>query len=204
MDHVWQEDVGFRRAACLNEGVRRSEGEPLLIFTDSDCIPPATFVERHLAAHEPWSFHAGGVVMLSEEVSARLTEADVDAGRHEGLATAADRRDLRRRAWKSRIGLLLRRRNRPKAYGANLALDRGLFEALNGYDERFDRYGFEDSDLRDRAVRLRPRTRVQVLHGKNDVFHLWHPRASGRKEGAREYYERERPVRCEAGLLPPP
>jgi glycosyltransferase involved in cell wall biosynthesis len=203
VDHVWQEDLGYRRAAVLNEGVRRSEGEPLLIFTDADCIPPATFVERHLARHEPFSFHVGGVVMLSEQASAGLTEDDVDAGRHEALATLADRWDLAWRAWKSRVGLLLHRPRRPKVFGANLALDRGLFEALNGFDERFDSYGFEDSDLRDRAVRLRPSTRMKVLHGRNDVFHLWHPRAPGRREAVRAYYDRERPVRCERGLLRP-
>ena len=36
----------------------------------------------------------------------------------------------------------------------NFAMDRGLFEALNGFDERFVGWGYEDSDLRDRAMRL--------------------------------------------------
>jgi GT2 family glycosyltransferase len=201
VEHVWQEDLGYRRAAVLNEGVRRSGGEPLLVFTDADCIPAATFVERHLAVHEPFSFQVGGVVMLREAESAALTEADVDAGRYEGLRRAADRFDLARRRWKSRLGLLLRRPNRPKVFGANLAIDRGLFEALNGFDERFDSYGLEDSDLRDRAMRLRPRTRPKVLHGRNDVFHLWHPRPSGRREKALAYYGLVRPVRCERGLV---
>jgi hypothetical protein len=203
VDHVWHEDRGFRKASILNESVRRSAGEPLLVFADADCVPPAAFVERHLAAHAHRSFHVGGVVSLSEEASRALTEADVDAGRHETLATAADRRDLRRRAWKSRVGLWLRRPNRPKVFGANVAVDRGLFEELNGFDERFEAYGFEDSDLRDRVVRVRPRPTVRVLHGRNDVFHLWHPRPSGRKEASVAYYRSERPVRCEVGLARP-
>ncbi len=200
VDHVWQEDRGFRKARVLNEAVRRSAGEALLVFTDGDCIPPATFVERHLAAHGPRSFHVGGVAMLSEEASRSLTTDDVDAGRHEALLGPEHRRDLRRRAWKSRVGLWLRRPNRPKVFGANLALDRGLFEEVNGFDERFEGYGFEDSDLRDRVVRLRPRPPIRILHGKNDVLHLWHPRPKGRKEAVLAYYRTPRPIRCERGL----
>jgi hypothetical protein len=141
--------------------------------------------------------------MLSEAASAALTEADVDAGRHETLATARDRRDLRRRAWKSRLGLWFRHPHRPKVFGANLAVDRGLFEEVNGFDERFQGYGFEDSDLRDRVVRLRPRPPIRVLHGRNDVLHLWHPRPKGRKAASEPYYRSERPVRCEVGLVRP-
>jgi GT2 family glycosyltransferase len=204
VDHVHQEDDGFRKARIVNEAVRRGGGEELLIFTDSDCVPPAGLVERHLALHVPHSFAVGGVVFLSEEVSASLTEADIDAGRHETLATPADRRDLRHRARKSRWGMFFRRKNRPKVFGANLAVDARLFEAVNGFDEGFVAYGFEDDDLRDRMLRLRPRPAVRILHGKNDVFHLWHPRVVDRREPNRAYYRTSRPIVCEAGLRGPP
>lgn len=201
VEHVWIEDRGYRRAMVVNEAVRRGRGEALIVFTDSDCIPPADFVEKHLLAHESMSFQPGGVVFLSEAASIALTEADVDAGRHETLTTARDRRDLRHRARKSRWGMLLRRKNRPKVFGANLAVDAGLFELLNGFDERFVGYGFEDSDLRDRMMRLRPRPPVKILHGMNDVFHVWHERVKDRREPNRPYYRLERPVRCVEGLV---
>ncbi len=199
--HVWQEDRGFRKARILNEAVRRGDAEPLLIFSDADCVPPAAFVERHLAVHEPRSFQVGGVVRLARAESDALGEAEIDAGRHEGLVGPADRRDLRRRARKSRFGLWLGLRNRPKVLGGNLAVDRELFEALNGFDENFEGWGYEDSDLRDRAMRLRPRPPVKLLYGVNDVFHLW-PLATqpGGRENNRAYYETRRPVRCLRGL----
>ncbi|MFV1959197.1 MAG: glycosyltransferase [Planctomycetota bacterium] len=199
-EHVWHEDDGFRKTLILNEAVRRGKGEELLLFSDGDCIPPARFVEAHLAVHEPHSFHVGGAVRLDEETSARLTEEDVDAGRFETLITDRDRADLRRRARKSRWGTLLRRKNRPKVLGLNMAFDLGLFESLNGFDELFVGYGYEDSDLRDRAMRHRPRPRVEVLYGTMDVFHLWHPRRAGGREPNRAYYALRRPVRCERGL----
>jgi len=199
-EHVWQEDDGFRKTLILNEAVRRGRGEELLLFSDGDCIPPARFVETHLAVHESLSFHVGGAVRLNEATSVRLMEEDVDIGRFETMITERDRTDLRRRARKSRWGALLRRKNRPKVLGLNMAFDRGLFESLNGFDERFVGYGYEDSDLRDRAMRHRPRPRVKVLYGTMDVFHLWHPRRAGGREPNRAYYALRRPVRCAQGL----
>lgn len=204
VDHVRIENRGFRKARALNEAVRCSAGEPLLIFTDGDCVPPAHLVERHLDAHAERSFAVGGVVLLSEDASGGLTPADIDAGRHETLATPADLVDLRRRARKSRWGVRFHLGNRPKVFGANVAIDRALFDEINGFDEAFREYGFEDSDLRDRVMRTRPRPRVRVLHGSNDVFHLWHARPEGRREASRPYYSRARPVRCVAGLVQEP
>jgi glycosyltransferase involved in cell wall biosynthesis len=202
-EHCWQEDEGFRRARVQNEAARRGRGEDLLIFTDGDCIPPAHFVERHLTVHEPLSFQVAGAVRLTREVSESITEADVDSGRFESLMTPADRRALARRARKSRWGMLLRRKHRPKVLGLNLAVDRRLFEALNGFDEAFVGWGLEDSDLRDRAMRHRPRPRVKILYDGNDVFHLWHRRTGRSRSTNRAYYETPRPVRCELGLERP-
>lgn len=204
LDVVRQADDGFRKTRILNEAVRRSKGEPLLIFSDGDCIPPACFVERHLAVHAPRSFHVGGAYRLSREVTEALTEADVDAGVYEAFGTGADRRDLAHRRRKSLVGTFLRRRNRPKVLGLNFAVDRALLEEINGFDERFRSWGVgEDSDVRDRLMRCRPRPRVRVLYGENDVFHLWHPvRSEGGREKHRAYMKSARPVRAEEGLVP--
>lgn len=202
LTHVWQEDEGFRKTRILNEAVRQSEAAPLLIFSDGDCVPPADFVAAHIAAHEPYSFHVGGAYRLTREVSEGLSEDDIDAGRYEGLGTPADVRDLRRRRRKSRWGVLLRRKNRPKILGLNFAIDRQLFESLNGFDEVFASWGVgEDSDLRDRAMRHRPRAKVKNMYLANDVYHLWHPTGSGggRKQQW-DYYTSDRPIRCIRGL----
>ncbi len=199
-EHCWQEDDGFRKTLILNEAIRRAKGESLYLFSDGDCIPPAHFVERHLAAHEPLSFHVGGAVRLDEAVSAGLTLDDVDAGRFETLVNDEHRREIARLRRKSVWGVRLRKKRRPRILGLNMAFDRTLFEGLNGFDERFGGAGFEDSDLRDRAMRHVPRPRVKVLYGENDVFHLWHPRRPNANALYRKHRDDPRPWRCERGL----
>lgn len=198
--HVWHEDDGFRKCRILNEAVRQSPAAPLLIFSDGDCVPPAHFVARHLAVHAPMSFHVAGAYRLTREQSEAIDEAVVAAGAYEGLGSPANERELAKRRRKSIWGTRLRRRNRPKILGLNFAMDRGLFEALNGFDEAFADWGVgEDSDMRDRAMRLRPRPRVQVLYGTNDVYHLWHP-VSKDLSRSRARRQLARPIRCEQGL----
>src|SRR4051812_28951589 len=38
VQHVWQENKGFRKCRILNEGLRKSRGE-ICIFLDGDCVP---------------------------------------------------------------------------------------------------------------------------------------------------------------------
>ncbi len=204
VEHVWWEKQGFRRAGILNECVRRSEGEPLLVFTDGDCVPPAGFLAGHVAVHGPRTFAVGGAVKLNRHVTARLTEADVDAGLPERLGSWWDRWDLRRKAWKSRIGIWRKHPRRPKVVGLNIGIDRALFEEVNGYDENFVGYGLEDSDLRDRVMATTPRPAVRVLYGRNDTVHLWHlPATTARKRLNAPYYRTDRPTRCVQGLVRP-
>ena len=198
--HVWHEDLGFRKTRILNDAVRQSPAARLLIFSDGDCIPPAHFVARHLEAHEAMSFHVAGAFRLNRETSESISEADVDAGRYEGRGRAKNYRELRKKARQSRWGTLVGRRNRPKILGLNMAFDRALLEALNGFDEAFEDWGVgEDSDMRDRAMRLRPKPRLKVLYTKADVYHLWHP-DSKNLSASRRRRALDRPVRCVQGL----
>ena len=204
-EHVHHEDRGFRKTRILNEAVRRAQGEALYVFSDGDCIPPAHFVAEHIEATGARTLAVGGAIRLTQSASEGLGEEAIDTGRYEALGSAADHRDLRRRRRKSTLGMWLRRKNRPKILGLNMGFSRDLFEALNGFDERFQSWGVgEDSDMRDRAMRMRPRPRVSLLYGRCDVFHLWHPRSAGSIATSRAYQATSRPVRCVDGLVPPP
>lgn len=60
-EHVWHEDLGWRKNMIMNEAVRGAGDETLLIFSDGDCIPPAqarigksSARKRERVAGAPW------------------------------------------------------------------------------------------------------------------------------------------------------
>lgn len=200
--HSWWEHTDYRRAGVLNKAVRESKAESLLLFTDGDCVPPADHLARHLAVHGPRTLHSGGGIPLEQAETEALTVDDIAAGRHEALPSAAVRREMRRRTWRTRWKTWLHKPGHPRVIGLNFAVDRALFEEVNGYDEAFVGWGHEDHDIRDRLMRTRPRPRVRYLWGTADTIHLWHPATPDRKEKRNAaYYRSERPVRCVAGLV---
>jgi len=205
--HVWQENRGYRRAKIANAAVRASEGS-ILLLSDGDCIPHRNFVGVHAERCPAGGFCAGGYVRLSAEYCRTLDRSKVLAGEYEGQMTASDRRRFRLIHWKSLLGILLGSPRMPKVYGCNLSVDRDVYYAVNGYDENFDGFGREDSDLRNRLRRYG--ARPVSLWGKAWVYHVddvIDPKVRQRRiprGDASAYYGRpDVPVRCVNGLVKP-
>jgi glycosyltransferase involved in cell wall biosynthesis len=208
LKHVWQENKGFRRARITNEGARAAEGRILLV-SDGDCVPHRDFVKAHAEACAPGAFCAGGYVRLDAERSLALTRENVAAGAYEAACTPAELRRFRWTHWRNRWALLFGHPRKPKVYGCNLSVDRSAFEAVNGFDENFDGFGKEDSDLRNRlrASGARPVS----LWGKAWVYHVEDvvdPRCRERRIPRGDpypYYGRpDVPFRCANGLVKAP
>lgn len=203
--HVWQENKGYRRARIANEAVRVSEGE-ILLLSDGDCIPHRDFVGVHARFGGPGRFCTGGYVRLGPEYCRTMTRENVEAGDYERQMTGSDARRFRWQHWKNRFKLFFGSLKAPKVYGCNISVGRDAYVAVNGYDENFDGFGKEDSDLRNR---LRRHGAAAVsLWGKAWVYHVddaIDPKIRERRIPRRknpEYYHRPRiPVACENGLV---
>ena len=46
IQHLWQEDLGFRKTTILNQAIKRARGD-YLVFLDGDCITQPDFVALH-------------------------------------------------------------------------------------------------------------------------------------------------------------
>ncbi len=105
--------------------------------------------------------------MMTESQSAeRLARLDARQARYE--------RGLRLRRWlPAWTGLV--KPHKPKLLGGHHAVRVATLRAINGYDERFEGYGFDDDDLSRRIHALRPTPKVVI--GVRDIMavHLWHP-----------------------------
>ena len=76
LQHMWQEDKGFRAARARNLAVAASKGN-YLIFLDGDCIPFPEFVSTHQWLAEQGWFISGNRMHLSEKFTAKVLTSDL-------------------------------------------------------------------------------------------------------------------------------
>lgn len=179
LKHVWHEDKGFRAAAIRNRAAAQASGD-YLIFVDGDCIPFPDFLLRHRDLAEPGKSVAGNRVLLSEPYTQALL-ASLDPIAPASWSPLAWLRGWVRNDVNKALGWLrlplgsLRDRKAQKwtlYRTCNVGVWAHDFHALDGMDEAFSGWGYEDSDF---AVRLL-RHGVRIKDGRFavPVLHLWH------------------------------
>lgn len=178
LEHIWQEDRGFRAGEARNRAVLAARGD-YCIFLDGDCIPRPDFVAVHRALAEPGWFVTGNRVLMSRELTERILAQASEVERSSLSAFTA----LRRHRKINRLAPLLSlplgplRKLRPHAWrgarSCNLAVWRRDFDAVDGFDASYSGWGLEDSDLLIRL--LRAGIRRKDGNFATGVLHLWHP-----------------------------
>ena len=177
LSHVWQEDAGFRAGAARNRATARARGD-YLIYLDGDCLVPHHFVRAHRALAEPGWCVTGGRVLLSEAFTRDSLSAQTSV-EDWGItdATIAAIRGKVNRAFSLPwlpLGPLrkLGSRRWQRLRGCNFSLFRTNIEHINGFDECFEGWGFEDSDFAARLIE----SGVRLKNGRlaTNVYHLWH------------------------------
>lgn len=184
--HVWHEDKGFRLSAIRNLAAKQARGD-YLVFIDGDCVPRLDFVTRHRALAEPGWMVAGNRLLLSESFTRAVLERRLPIHRWDW----SDWWRIRRAGGLNRMGPLLRvplgplrklgGRRWQRVRGCNMGIWKADLLAVNGFDETFEGWGYEDSDI---AVRL-----VNAGRGLKKgayacgLLHLWHKENDRRQEG---------------------
>jgi glycosyltransferase involved in cell wall biosynthesis len=186
--HVWQADEGFRAAMARNRGTLAAHGE-YIVFLDGDCIPQRDFIQRHRALSQPGCLVSGSRILMSERLTRRVLEEHIDLG---GVPPAT------RLGWRLRgdlnktlqpLGLRWPDLGRSsgkfkwrRIKSCNLGVWRSDLDKVNGFDESFVGWGYEDSDL---VLRL---FHAGVLRKDGafatEVFHLWHREARRDQEAS--------------------
>ncbi len=194
---VRQEKDGYRLAAARNLALREITGD-YVVFLDCDIVLLPDGLATHLALSGADRVLAGNRALLGEAESKRLfgmggegpSGADFEAAwaaADKGEAEAAERlfeKHARLRRWH------LARPHKPKIIGCHFSAPAEAVRRVNGFDENFVGWGYEDDDFARRLywAGVRP---VSVI-GKARAVHLWHPSLAPR-EGGRH---RDRPNRA--------
>ncbi len=180
--HLWQEDQGFRKCRILNQALKKAQGE-IVIFLDGDCVPHDDFVKDHVDFCEEGVYLAGRRVELGEKLSNSLSPKDVDRGFffRPNLKLFWDclrgqsqffHRSLRVTAPWLRKWLKLNRIDDMK--GCNYSVSREALIRINGFDEDYEGYGREDTDVELRLQNLG--LKLKSAKGIALQYHIWHPR----------------------------
>jgi glycosyltransferase involved in cell wall biosynthesis len=184
--HVWQEDRGFRAGAARNRAAAQSRGD-YLIFLDGDCVPRPDWTTQHRTLAEPGWMVAGNRILLSPSFTQEVlaTGAPIHAWNfeqwQEAAASGAINRTLPLRSLA--IGPLrkLAARRWQRVRTCNLGVWARDFGRVNGFDEAFEGWGYEDSDLAVRLLNAGVRRKEGAL--ATGVLHLWHRENDRAREG---------------------
>jgi glycosyltransferase involved in cell wall biosynthesis len=207
--YSWQQDLGYRKTKILNEAIRKARGD-YLIFIDGDCVPHKDFIKNHLTYRQKGYYLAGRRVDLGPEFSARITPEMVLSGdlnrMNLGLLLSVLRKDSTyfHRSIPVYNPLLRRVFKMEKVddmKGCNFSVDRDAVMKVNGFDEDYEGYAREDTDLELRLQFLG--LKIKSLKGLAIQYHVWHGRlqeSEGNKLKLRTLVNDSNPI-CKNGIV---
>lgn len=151
----------FNRAQARNHAFAKSTGD-ILVVADADAAINAGQIEAALevAAAGEWLFPYDVYWNLNEHATDLLL--DNPGGSLPAAASAKDLADPPAGFFDHRL---------TDSVGGCYVMPRGAWVAAGGYDERFDRWGYEDRAW-ESAVDVMWRPHLRLPGG---LFHLWHP-----------------------------
>lgn len=181
--HIWQEDNGFRAARIKNKALAVAQGD-YIIFLDGDCVPRVDFIQNQYELAERSYCCVGHRILLNQDFSERVLEEQANIYEWNNWQWALKFLTKNTNTILPYTNLpIYRYFNKFKwqgAKGCNLAVWYDDLIKVNGWDEKFIGWGYEDSDL---IIRLM-RSEIKRKSGKfkTTVAHLWHMQHSRAKE----------------------
>jgi len=171
--HIWHNDNGFRLSAIRNRAIIESKTS-YLIITDGDCIPLPNMIAAHRKNATMGSFVTGGRLLLSQQLSNQL--------RHQAWAIHLESKfTLIKRVLKGEINRItpiispvFLGNSTTQSHGirgCHLAFWRNDLIRVGGFDEIYQGWGREDSDIAARLFHLGiTRKNLRGI----PLLHLWH------------------------------
>jgi GT2 family glycosyltransferase len=203
--HLWQEDLGYRRALALNKAIASSTSD-YIIMTDNDCIPAKYFIADYRQVLRSDTMFFGRRVDLYESASTLLRTQNACLEQLESpswLLVQMVRKGLKRPEMGIRFPkalIAIWNKKRRGAIGANLAVPRKALMEVNGFDSDYEGYGMEETDLVWRLNKLGLKT--QTVLGRCALFHLYHiEKQQGSEAGQMfEHKKKQNLTRCLNGI----
>lgn len=169
--HIWQPDEGFKLAQIRNKAVAASDCD-YVIQIDGDLILHHSFIKDHIAVARTGHFVAGSRVILNKSLSDQLlAEKKINVGLFQkGVSNVLN--GLHFPSLSRRLMPIIHLNEKKSIRGCNMAYWRNDFISVNGYNEEFQGWGREDSDLVMRFFKLGLKRTFFKFRGV--VYHIHH------------------------------
>ncbi|QZT36136.1 glycosyltransferase family 2 protein [Halosquirtibacter xylanolyticus] len=167
--HSWIEDDGFRAAMSRNMAIEKSKYN-YIIFIDGDILIRNHFIEDHRKYRQDGYFISGSRARLSKSLTSKILNKEI---KRENFFTKGVGRRLTFIRWpfyhRMFPGILNHYR---KVRSCHLSVWREDLIDVDGFDESFEGWGLEDSDL---VVRLMnngvKRKNIHLLASCSHIYH---------------------------------
>jgi glycosyltransferase involved in cell wall biosynthesis len=203
IQHLWQEDQGFRKTIILNQAIKAAQGD-YLIFLDGDCIVQPDFVQRHRQLAEQGFLVTGSRVLINESLSKQILtwpQWNFSAFQSHLIGYRLNGRinkfwpiiiKLGNGSWRNYQKFVWRR-----IKGCNMACWKKDALAIGGFDETMTGWGHEDADF---VFRLQ-HSGIQRKSGSwsTEVLHLFH-RISDQSKAAENAQRVREKIMAKAGV----
>lgn len=167
--HFWHEDKGFRKAIILNKAIAEACGN-YIIQVDGDCIMHPHFIRDHKALAQQNTYLYGSRVNIQEPYLPTLFENKKIAFSFFAKGIKKRTRNLRIPIFSSFYGT--NNTISKKMRGCNVSFWKKDVVAVNGYNEEFEGWGREDSEL---IIRMMNKGVLgKRLRYRGIVYHIWH------------------------------
>ncbi len=169
MQHLTQEDLGWRKELALNRAVMAAHCD-WLIFVDGDCVLHPRFVEMHTKFAQKGTILAGKRVRLNAQTSQKLLK-----GEEPNIARLLFCPQGSSHTEEAVFCILAQwfRRRIKHITGCNMSMSRTDLLAINGFDENYTRPATgEDYDIEWRLQKNG--CRIVSLRNLAVQYHLYH------------------------------
>lgn len=149
MQHLTQEDKGFRKNRALNRAIKASKSD-YLIFIDGDCVPHYRFIEQHIKNAEDKKILIGRRPMLGEKLSKKLRKINnIKKFSHTYLLNLFTLFKDNSGFFEEGIFTCLGKYKKARSIlGCNFSCYKSAMYDINGFDEDYENPALgEDSDI---------------------------------------------------------
>ncbi len=203
--HVWHPDEGFQLSKIRNRGIAAASSE-YIIFIDGDCLLEPHFIEDHIYYAQVGRGVCGSRIKLVSSATAKFLETGSFVLPKFFLSPKIrfgyNIYSIRNR-WMCNRSLYEVRdlQTKVKLQGCNMAFWKSDAIRINGFDEDYSSWGWEDQDF---GLRLRRSgVSLKCIRYAALLYHLYHKKRSQNANDTANRYQQNvvsGQIRAEKGL----